>query len=362
MEKKFACGVCNYLTDIKCNFEKHNTTAKHISNVNNAYENGTEKKLICSYCQRRFGHRGSLWRHKKRCILNLNEDIEEETIKEETIKKYVKKEFKEETIKEDVKKEFKEETIKEDVKKEFKEETIKEDVKKEFKEETIKGLNEIIITLVKENNKFKDAMLIQQQQQQQEQLETNKMLLEIVKNNNNPIINNTNNSNNTTNNNFNLNVFLNETCKDAMTIDEFMDSIEITIPDLKRLGKYGYVEALSNLLISNLNNLEYTKRPMHCSDVKREIIYIKDKHKWEKESERRENLIKILCQLTRMNTIALQDIYQTQYPDCLTNHNSKEHKEYGEIVYNAFGGKGDTEQLNKYIIRKLIKEIKINKL
>jgi hypothetical protein len=311
MEKKYACNICNYLTDIKCNFEKHNATVKHISNIKNAYDiydNDTEKKLTCRYCQKQFGHRGSLWRHKKKCILNTDEEF------------------------------------------------------KEVKEETIKGLNEIIITLVKENNKFKDAMLIQQQQQQQEQLETNKMLLEIVKSNNNPIINNTNNSNNTTNNNFNLNVFLNETCKDAMTIDEFMDSIEITIPDLKRLGKYGYVEALSNLLISNLNNLEYTKRPMHCSDVKREIIYIKDKHKWEKESERRENLIKILCQLTRMNTIALQDIYQTQYPDCLTNHNSKEHKEYGEIVYNAFGGKGDTEQLNKYIIRKLIKEIKINKL
>jgi hypothetical protein len=311
MEKKYACNICNYLTDIKCNFEKHNATVKHISNIKNAYDiydNDTEKKLTCRYCQKQFGHRGSLWRHKKKCILNTDEEF------------------------------------------------------KEVKEETIKGLNEIIITLVKENNKFKDAMLIQQQQQQQEQLETNKMLLEIVKSNNNPIINNTNNSNNTTNNNFNLNVFLNETCKDAMTIDEFMDSIEITIPDLNRLGKYGYVEALSNLLISNLNNLEYTKRPMHCSDVKREIIYIKDKHKWEKESERRENLIKILCQLTRMNTIALQYIYQTQYPDCLTNHNSKEHKEYGEIVYNAFGGKGDTEQLNKYIIRKLIKEIKINKL
>ena len=219
--------------------------------------------------------------------------------------------------------------------------------------------------LIRENSEFKDTIMIQQQQQH----ETNKLMLELVKNNNNSSNNSNNsvnnlvinNNSNTTNNNFNLNVFLNETCKDAMNIEEFLDSIEITIPDLKRLGKCGYVEALSNLLITNLKNIEYTRRPMHCSDVKRETIYIRDKRKWEKDNEQKERINELLNQVTRMNTIALQDIYQKQYPDCLTNHNSKEHKEYGEIAYNAFGGKGDTEQLNKYIIKKLIKEIKIEK-
>ena len=232
----------------------------------------------------------------------------------------------------------------------------------EKKQGSAKGLHKIIKMLIRENSEFKDTIVIQQQQQQ----ETNKLMMELVKNNNSNQNNNVNNlvinnTSNTTTNNFNLNLFLNETCKDAMNIEEFLDSIEITIPDLKRLGKCGYVEALSNLLITNLKNIEYNRRPMHCSDVKRETIYIRDKRKWEKDNEQKERINELLDQVTRMNTIALQDIYQKQYPDCLTNHTSKEHKEYGEIVYNAFGGKGDTDSLNKFIIKNLIKEIKIEK-
>ena len=100
---------------------------------------------------------------------------------------------------------------------------------------------------------------------------------------------------------------------------------------------------------------------MHCSDVKRETIYIKEKDNWEKDNDEKVRLNKALNEVLRMNTYALQNLYQETYPHCLSNHKSKEHHEYGEIAYQAFGGKGNTENLNKNIIRKIAKEIKIDK-
>ena len=175
-------------------------------------------------------------------------------------------------------------------------------------------------------------------------------------------INNINNINNkNSHNTFNLQFFLNETCKDAMNITEFVESIEIGINELKYLGKKGYVEAISSLIINNLNKLDITKRPMHCSDVKRENIYIRTKHAWEKENKEKKLTTILIEDVQRANTIALQSKYQDEFPQCMTDYNSKEHKEYGEIVYQAFGGKGDADELNKKIIRKIVKEMLIDK-
>jgi hypothetical protein len=168
------------------------------------------------------------------------------------------------------------------------------------------------------------------------------------------------NMNNTTNNNntFNLNFFLNETCKDAMNLSEFLESIEVGIKELKVLGNKGYVEAMSSLIIDNLKRLDVTKRPMHCSDVKRENIHIKKNNIWEKENE--ENTQYLMREVQRANTLA-RDKYKEEYPQCMSDYNSKEHKEYGEIIYQAFGGKGDCDLLNKKVISKIAKEIAINK-
>ena len=364
---RFICEECNYMTHDKSNYNKHFKTNKHLNKLKGALTD--ENKIYkCKGCNKKFNNRTSLWRHNKKCFIdkefeesdseynNLSDDDEYEKMNEEY---------------DDEESQDKSET---DYENNYESESHDE-FEEEMKQGSAKGLHKIIKMLFKENSEFKDTIMMQQQQQN----ETNKIMLELVKSNTNPnstmtsttngITNGNNNVNNlvinnsnTTNNNFNLNFFLNETCKDAMNIEEFMDSIEITIPDLKRLGKCGYVEALSNLLITHLRNIDYTRRPMHCSDVKRETIYIRDKHKWEKENEEKKRLNKFLLGVTRLNTIALQDIYQKKYPHCLTNHKSKEHKEYGEIAYNAFGGsKGDADKLNKYIIKNLIKEIKIEK-
>jgi len=368
---RFICEECNYMTHDKSNYNKHFKTNKHLNKLKGALTD--ENKIYkCKGCNKKFNNRTSLWRHKKKCFIDkefeesdseynsLSDDDEYENMDEE----YDDKEY--------------DDNLECDFENNYESESDDE-FEEEMKQGSAKGLQKIIKMLIKENSEFKDTIMMQQQQQN----ETNKIMMELVKSNTNPnpnpnstmtsttngITNGNNNVNNlvinnsnTTNNNFNLNFFLNETCKDAMNIEEFMDSIEITIPDLKRLGKCGYVEALSNLLITHLRSIEYTRRPMHCSDVKRETIYIRDKHKWEKENEEKQRLNKLLLGVTRLNTIALQDIYQKKYPHCLTNHKSKEHKEYGEIAYNAFGGsKGDADKLNKYIIKNLIKEIKIEK-
>ena len=162
-------------------------------------------------------------------------------------------------------------------------------------------------------------------------------------------------------NTFNLQFFLNETCKDAMNISDFTETIEVGIRELKNLGKKGYVDAISSLIIDNLNKLDVERRPMHCSDVKRENIYIKNNNIWEKEKEKKKRTQELIREVQRETTRALQNKYQEEYPKCMTDYDSKEHKEYGEIVYEAFGGKGDCDVLNKKIIKKIAKEIAINK-
>ena len=187
-------------------------------------------------------------------------------------------------------------------------------------------------------------------------------LKETINNNQQTTNNTTTNSHNTNSHNtFNLQFFLNETCKDAMNITEFAESIEVGIKELKFLGKKGYVEAISSLIINNLNKLDITKRPMHCSDLKRENIYIRTKKAWEKEKKEKKVTNNLIEDVQRANTIAVQGKYQDEFPQCMTDYNSKEHKEYGEIVYQAFGGKGDTDDLNKKIIRRIVKEIQIDK-
>lgn len=369
---RFICEECNYMTHDKSNYNKHFKTNKHLNKLKGALTD--ENKIYkCKGCNKNFNNRTSLWRHNKKCF--IDKEFEESDSEYNSLSDYDEYDNDDD--------EYGDEKFQDKSECDF-ENNYESESDDEFEEEkkqgSAKGLHKIIKMLIKENSEFKDTIMMQQQQQN----ETNKIMMELVKsntnsnNNTNSAITSTsngitngnnnvnnlviNNNRNTTNNNFNLNFFLNETCKDAMNIEEFMDSIEITIPDLKRLGKCGYVEALSNLLITHLRSIEYTRRPMHCSDVKRETIYIRDKHKWEKENEEKKRLNRLLLGVTRMNTIALQDIYQKKYPHCLTNHKSKEHKEYGEIAYNAFGGsKGDTDKLNKYIIKNLIKEIKIEK-
>ncbi len=179
----------------------------------------------------------------------------------------------------------------------------------------------------------------------------------------NVVVNNIGNTNMNHSNNktFNLQVFLNETCKNAMNIKEFADSVQLELSDLENVGKSGYIEGISSIIIKNLNALEMEKRPIHCTDNKREVIYIKDEDKWEKEEDNKPKLRRLIKEITHKN-ICMFKKFREKYPDC-DNGDSKKSSVFNTIVYESMGGKGDDEgaKVNK-IIHKITKQVGIDKV
>jgi len=191
-------------------------------------------------------------------------------------------------------------------------------------------------------------------------LKQNAELLEIVKNGTHVTNNNNNINNNCNNKTFNLQVFLNETCKDAMNIMDFVDSIKLQLSDLESVGELGYVKGLSNIIVKNLRALDVTKRPVHCSDAKREILYVKDNDVWEKEDPENTKMKKAVKYIAYKNT-KLLPLWKQTYPDCQDYYSSKSDK-YNYMVIEAMGGAGDNEveKINK-IIKQIAKEVVIEK-
>jgi len=177
----------------------------------------------------------------------------------------------------------------------------------------------------------------------------------------NVVVNTIGNTNNSYNNNktFNLQVFLNETCKDAMNIKEFADSVQLELSDLENVGKTGYIEGISNIIIKNLKALEVEKRPIHCTDNKREVIYIKDQDKWEKE-DNKPKLRKLIKEISHKN-ICMFKKFREKYPDC-DNYDSKKNDAFNKIVYESMGGKGDDDRVKENkIMHKISKQVTIDK-
>lgn len=172
-----------------------------------------------------------------------------------------------------------------------------------------------------------------------ELLKQNKELLEIVKNGTTNNSYNTINTNNSHNNAFNLQFFLNETCKNAMNITDFIDSIKLQLPDLMDVGKLGFIEGISNIIVKNLNNLDETERPIHCTDKKRETFYVKDEGHWEKEDHQKKKIRKIIKNVAFKNEKLLQK-YKEEHQGCNYSE-SKYADEYSKLVIEAMGGTGN---------------------
>jgi hypothetical protein len=190
-----------------------------------------------------------------------------------------------------------------------------------------------------------------------ELLNQNKEMLEIIKNGTH---NNQSHNNNSLNKTFNLQFFLNETCKNAMNIMDFVNSIEIGLDDLEKVGELGYVEGISNIINKNLKSLDITQRPIHCTDKKREILYIKDEDKWEKEEENKPKLRKAIKYVAHKNILKLQD-FRAKYPDCGFSH-SRKSDQYNKMIIESMGGSGnnDIEKEDK-IISNIVKNTVIDK-
>jgi len=186
----------------------------------------------------------------------------------------------------------------------------------------------------------------------------NSELLEVLKNGTNNTVNSHNiNSNNKT---FNLNMFLNETCKDAMNIMDFVNSIQLQLSDLESVGKLGFVEGISNIITTNLKALDITQRPVHCTDNKRETIYIKDEDKWEKENDQKNKLRKVIKKVASKNMCLLPK-FKEAYPDC-SKASSKFSDQYNKIIVESCGGSGDNDlEKEDKIIRNITKMVTINK-
>jgi hypothetical protein len=158
-----------------------------------------------------------------------------------------------------------------------------------------------------------------------------------------------NTNTNSHNKTFNLQFFLNETCKDAMNIMDFVDSIKLQLTDLENVGKLGYVEGISNIITSNLKALDVNQRPIHCADKKRDIIYVKDQDKWEKEEEDKQKIRKAIKRVMCKNQRLIQK-FKEEHPDCLKS-SSKFSDQYNKIIVESMGGSGDNdfEKENKII-------------
>ena len=192
--------------------------------------------------------------------------------------------------------------------------------------------------------------------------ELQKQMLEVCKGSNNQTITNNNisNTNNSHNKTFNLQIFLNDTCKNAMNLTDFVNSLQIDLTDLESVGELGFVNGLSKLIISGLNDLEECERPVHCSDLKRESMYVKEDNKWEKEDAENTKMKKALKQIAHKNTKMLP-VWKAKNPDCKRSESHLSDK-YSHLVIEAMGGSGDNdeEKANK-IIRKIAKEVTIKK-
>jgi hypothetical protein len=218
----------------------------------------------------------------------------------------------------------------------------------EEKAKTIADKDELIMFLIKECTDYKNLLMEQQN-----------MMMKVIENG---VGNNSHNTNISNNNNktFNLQVFLNETCKDAMNITDFVNSIKLQLSDLEKLGEVGYVEGISNIITTNLKAMDVTLRPVHCTDKKRETVYVKDENQWTKEDDTKGKLRKAIKRIADKN-IRLLPQFREKYPD-YSNSSSKISDKYDKMVIEVMTTDSDKEDKiirnisNATTIDKMIKE------
>ena len=196
---------------------------------------------------------------------------------------------------------------------------------------------ELVMLLIKENSELKNLMI------------------KVIENGTHNVTNN-----NCNNKSFNLNFFLNETCKDAMNLTDFVNSLQLQLSDLEKVGELGYIEGISSIIVKNLNALDVTERPIHCTDKKRETMYIKDENKWEKEDEKKDKMHKMIKKVSNKN-INLISEFREKFPD-YKKCNSNVSDQFNKIIIESMGGHGDNDyEKEEKIIKKIAKEVLINK-
>ena len=302
---KYTCKICYYYTSRKSQYDRHILTAKHKKIVNDSdFSSMTKDDMYECKCGKTYKYDSGYYRHKKTCI--IHDQSTSETIINQPID------------------------------------------------------SGLVIELLKQNQQFKELMIDQNRQLHQNQEHSNdlqKQLLEVAKDS--KTINNT--INNTTNNRFNLNVFLNETCKDAINLNDLIQSIELNTDDFIRTGEIGYVKGISNIMVERIRGMEPHVRPIHCTDLKREIVYVKDSNKWSKEDDNKTHLRKAVRIIADKNKQQLYP-WQEENPnyEILDTPECEKFFEYAKVSLGGYGKEEDNKFENK-IISNLIKESVIDK-
>ena len=295
----YCCNFCDYESYRKSQYDRHLMTSKHKNQQISTISNLKVPNLFECVCGNTYKERSGLWRHKKKCGLKELENIEN----------------------------------KNDVNNNN---PITEDV----------SSNDVtlLVSLVK------DLMKTNQDMQSQ--------LFELTKEKGNNI--NYNNTNTNSHNKFNLNFFLNEQCKEAMNLVDFVKSIEIGLQDLENVGKLGYVEGISNILVNSLKKLDVCKRPIHCSDIKRETIHIKDQDIWELDKEK-ELFTAAIKQVSFKNVKKIPE-WKIENPDW-KDYDSKVYEIYEKLLYESMGSSTVEDKKKSYgkIMKNVVKEVTIDK-
>ena len=307
-QSKFCCIICDYHTSNKKDYTKHLQTQKHIrlihTNQNplllpdiNPQKSQEIPKLFTCKCGKSYKHLPSLYKHRPTC--NFIQD-------EQNI-------------------------------------------------ETNLSKNELIFNLINDNKELKQLLIMQSKENEQ----LKHMMIEVVKNGTtNNSHNNTTNSHNKT---FNLHFFLNETCKNAMSIEEFVEQIGLNLNDLEETARLGFAEGVSKMIMSRLNALDVTERPIHCSDLKRETLYIKNENKWEKEEDGKPKLKKAVKQIAGKNIKQIFE-WQKEHPD-YKDPETRTCDKYMKMLTNVMAGGTEEEILDNYekVVRTITKETTIDK-
>jgi hypothetical protein len=293
----FCCKLCDFICSKKSNFDKHLLTRKHLRKQNCDHMEtfkNAENKYDC-LCGKKYKTRTGLWKHKKCCVF----------------------------------------------------------IEKEEQKEIISDEQNFVKLLMDENKSLKSFMI-------EQNMEFKSMILDVCKqiHPNSSIVNSVQNNNNSHNKTFNLQVFLNETCKDAMNIMDFVDSLQIQLSDLENVGRNGFVAGISDIILKNLKALDITQRPIHCSDQKREIVYVKDDNVWHndtKEQPENQKLKKAIKYIAHKNTCLIKE-WKAKYPDCGQSASRKSDL-YNKIVYESMSL--DNANAEK-IIKRIAKEMGID--
>jgi hypothetical protein len=331
---KYSCEKCKYITDNKKDYSKHLLTAKHqkrenILHKNPGTDNEADEKIYYCNCGKTYKHHSSLWNHKNKCS-----GIKDPTliVNDDSIRGVPDKKPEEEENKV----------------------SITNNIPMELILEVIKQSKEIQNVLIEQTKELQNKLLEKENQLLEQNAEHHKQLVELAKKPN--MVNS-----NITNNQFNLNFFLNETCKNAMNIQDFINSIKLTTSDFETTGRIGFVDGISRIFINELKRLEVERRPLHCTDVKRETVYVKDNDTWEKENQEKKKLKWAINSIAQLNLNQVQQ-WQQEYPECKEN-NTVANTKFTEMAMVALGGFGD-EQETKFrdkIMKNILKEIVVSK-